>query len=122
MFNIAVKEIAEQIGREAAARVIAAENRAAQADRMTKDTKEQAMAMIKRIQDSFQRRVRSTPWEPSTFRAGSQTGFMLQGVGDVAGSSWAVRAQRRIRHIFSCFSRLQQPSGCCLEPVLDSVN
>ncbi|GAQ86094.1 hypothetical protein KFL_002700130 [Klebsormidium nitens] len=57
VFNIAVKEIAEQIGREAAARVISAENRAAQADRMLKDTKEQAMAMIKRIQDSFQRRL-----------------------------------------------------------------
>jgi hypothetical protein len=57
VFNIAVKELAEQIGREAAARVLAAENRAAQAERTLKDTKEQAMAMIKRIQDSFHRRV-----------------------------------------------------------------
>lgn len=75
VFNIAIKEIAEQIGREAAARVISAENRAAQADRMLKDTKEQAMAMIKRIQDSFQRRVRVTSRrcylpQPACFRQG----------------------------------------------------
>lgn len=61
VFNIAVKELAEQIGREAAARVLAAENRAAQAERTLKDTKEQAMAMIKRIQDSFHRRVSRPP-------------------------------------------------------------